>query len=61
MKKLYFIYLIIAVNIIFIIYTIYELDFENSDIKSFAGILSNFFLIMAMLVTMRDLKKKESR
>ena len=41
------------------IYNISELDFDNLKKGPFAGIVSNILLILAMLLTMRDIKKKE--
>ena len=56
MKKIYF---IIFASIVLMIYNISELDFNNLEKGRFAGIVSNVLLILAMLVTIRDLKKKE--
>jgi len=57
MKKIYF---IIFASIVLMIYNISELDFNNLEKGPFAGIVSNVLLILAMLVTIRDLKKKEN-
>ncbi|AXO79239.1 hypothetical protein DZC78_02205 [Olleya aquimaris] len=59
MTKKYFIYLIIIASIVLMIYNISELDFDNLKKGPFAGIVSNILLILTMLVTMRDIKKKE--
>tara|TARA_Y100001934_G_C11905495_1_gene564267 strand:+ start:328 stop:597 length:270 start_codon:yes stop_codon:yes gene_type:complete len=59
MTKKYFIYFIIIASIVLMIYNISELDFDNLKKGPFAGIVSNILLILAMLVTMRDIKKKE--
>ena len=59
MTKKYFIYFIIIASIVLMIYNISELDFDNVEKGPFAGIVSNILLILAMLVTMRDIKKKE--
>tara|TARA_B110001469_G_scaffold25604_1_gene26388 strand:- start:2594 stop:2779 length:186 start_codon:yes stop_codon:yes gene_type:complete len=61
MKKFYFIYFIIFVSIMLMIYNISELDFNNIKKGPFAGIVSNVLLILAMLITIRDVKKKEKR
>ena len=59
MKNFYFIYFIIFASIELMIYNISELDFNNIKKGPFAGIVSNVLLILAMLVTIRDIKKKE--
>lgn len=59
MTKKYFIYFIIIAGIVLMIYNISELDFDNLKKGPFAGIVSNILLILAMLLTMRDIKKKE--
>jgi len=59
MTKKYFFYFIIIAGIVLMIYNISELDFDNLKKGPFAGIVSNILLILAMLLTMRDIKKKE--
>ncbi|GGW73298.1 hypothetical protein DFQ11_10860 [Winogradskyella epiphytica] len=59
MKRKYFIYFIIIASIILMIYNISELDFSNLQKGPFAGIVSNVLIIIVMLLTMRDLNKKE--
>ncbi|WP_157663296.1 hypothetical protein [Polaribacter sp. SA4-12] len=61
MKKFYFIYFIIISSIALMIYNISELDFNNLKKGPFAGIVSNVLLILAMLITIRDIKKKENK
>ena len=61
MKKFYFIYFIIIASIVLMIYNISELDFNNLQKGPFAGIVSNVLLILAMLITIRDIKKKENK
>ena len=61
MKNFYFIYFIIIVSIVLMIYNISELDFLNLKKGPFAGIVSNVLIILAMLVTIRDVKKKENK
>ena len=61
MKKFYFIYFIIFASIVLMIYNISELDFDNIQKGPFAGIVSNVLLILAMLFTIRDIKKKENK
>lgn len=59
MTKKYFIYFIIIASIVLMIYNISELDFDNLKKGPFTGIVSNILIILAMLLTMRDIKKKE--
>ena len=58
MKKFCFIYFVVFVSIVLMIYNISELDFNNIKKGPFAGIVSNVLLILAMLVTIRDIKKE---
>jgi uncharacterized membrane protein len=60
MKKNYFIYFIIIASIVLMIYNISELDFNDLEKGPFAGIVSSVLLILAMLCTIRDIKKKEN-
>lgn len=60
MTKYHFIYLIIVASIILMILNISGLDFNNIELGSFAGIISNLLLIIAMIITIRDLRKKEN-
>ena len=60
MKKNYIIYFLIFISIVLMIYNILELDFYNLKKGPFAGIVSNILLILAMLITIRDIKKKEN-
>ena len=60
MKKNYLVYFTIIASIVLMIYNISELDFDNLEKGPFAGIVSNVLLILAMLFTIRDVKKKEN-
>lgn len=60
MKKIYFIYLILIASIALLISDIFELDFNNLQKGPFSGIVSSLFLILAMLLTLRDIRKKEN-
>jgi hypothetical protein len=60
MKKFYLIYFTIIASIVLMIYNISELDFDNLEKGPFAGIVSNVLLILAMLFTIRGVKKKEN-
>ena len=60
MKKFYLIYFTIIASIVLMIYNISELDFDNLEKGPFAGIVSNVLLILAMLFTIKSVKKKEN-
>ncbi|GGZ94494.1 hypothetical protein [Algibacter mikhailovii] len=61
MTKKYSIYFIIIAGIVLMIYNISELDLDNLKKGPFAGIVSNILLILAMLLTMKDIKKQENK
>ena len=61
MKKIYLTYFVLVASVVLMIFNIAELDFENLKKGPFAGIISNVLLIIAMLLTIRDIKKKESQ
>jgi len=52
-------YIIIIAGLILLIINISELDFSNLKNGPFSGIVSNILLILAMIVSIRDLNKKE--
>ena len=60
MKRIHLIYLVLIASIILMIFNIAELDFDNLKKGPFAGIVSNILLIVAMLLSIRDIKKKEN-
>ncbi|MEM5539723.1 hypothetical protein [Olleya sp. AS48] len=53
-------FIIIAATVLLII-NIYDLDFNNIKNGPFSGIVSNLLLIIAMILTRRDIKKRESK
>ncbi|GAA3568449.1 hypothetical protein GCM10022395_18020 [Snuella lapsa] len=59
MKTIHFIYFIIFGSTVLTIYNIIELDFNHPHKGPISGIVSNLLIILAMLVTIRDTKKKE--
>ena len=61
MKKKYFIYFIIIASAILMIYNITELDFNDLKKGPFGGIVSMVLLILAMILTLRDIKKDENK
>ena len=52
-------YIIIFLGFVLLIWNISELDFDNLKKGPFSGIVSNIFLILAMIVSIRDLNKKQ--
>ncbi|MEQ3664948.1 MULTISPECIES: hypothetical protein [unclassified Olleya] len=53
-------FIIIAATVLLII-NIYDLDFNNIKNGPFSGIVSNLLIIIAMILTRRDIKKRESK
>lgn len=55
-------FIIIAATVLLII-NIYDLDLDFNNIKNgpFSGIVSNLLIIIAMILTRRDIKKRESK
>ena len=56
MNKLYVLYFAIIVSSILLIFNVSELDFNNLQNGSYTGIIGNILFILAMIVTIRDLK-----
>jgi hypothetical protein len=52
-------YIVIGVAIILLIMSIQDLNFDNLSEGPFSGIVGAILLILAMIVTIRDIKKKE--
>jgi hypothetical protein len=60
MTKQTWAYIVIIVGFMLLIWNISELDFDNLKKGPFSGIVSNILLIAAMIVSIRNLKKKEN-
>jgi len=56
MKKTYLLYFAILVSSILLIINISALDFNDLQKGPYTGIIGNTLLILAMIVTLRDLK-----
>jgi hypothetical protein len=56
MKKIYLLYFAIIVSSILLIINISALDFNDLQKGPYAGIIGNILLILAMIVTIRDMK-----
>lgn len=54
-------YIVMIVGLILLIINISELDFSNLKNGPFSGIVSNVLLILAMIISLRDLNKKENK
>jgi len=52
-------YIVIIAGLILLVWNITELDFNNLKKGSFSGIVSNVLLILAMIISIKDLKKQE--
>jgi len=55
-------YLVIVAGIILLIINLSQLDFDHLSLTkgAVAGIISNLLLILAMIISIRDLNKKEN-
>lgn len=58
MSKITGAYIVIILGSILLVWNILDLDFDNLKKGPFSGIVSNILLIAAMVVSIRDLKKK---
>lgn len=56
MKKVQYVYLILIAGIILLLLNIYNLDFKNLRNGNYWGIVSNLFLIIGMIINIRNLK-----
>ena len=54
-------YLVMLAGLILLIFNISELDFSNLKNGPIYGIISNILLILAMIVSINDLKKNENK
>ncbi len=52
-------YIVIGAAIILLIMSIRDLNFDNLSEGPFSGIVGAILLILSMIVTIRDIKKKE--
>ena len=59
MTKITGAYLVLIAGLILLIFNIYQLDFSNIRNGLFSGIISNVLLILAMVVSIKDLKKRK--
>jgi hypothetical protein len=51
-------YIVIIAGLMLLIWNITELDFNDLKKGPFSGIVSNILLILAMIFSIKDLKKK---
>jgi len=61
MTRFHFTNFIILAATVLLIINIYDLDFNNIKNGPFSGIVSNLLIIIAMILTRRDIKKRESK
>lgn len=57
MNNLRWIYFILIGSIILLLVNIYRLDFNNLKNQTYWGIASNIFVIIAMLLNIKNIKK----
>ena len=57
MNNLRWIYLVLVGSIILLVVNIYRLDFYNLKNQIYWGIASNLFVIIAMLLNIKNIKK----
>lgn len=57
MNNLRWIYLVLIGSIILLVVNIYRLDFYNLKNQNYWGIASNLFVIIAMLLNIKNIKK----
>jgi len=57
MKKITGAFIVMIAGLLLLIWNITELDFNNLGKGPFSGIISNILLILAMIISIRDLKK----
>ncbi len=53
------VYIVLFLSLILLIWNITDLDFNNLKSGPFSGIVSSIFLMLAMIVTIWELNKKE--
>ena len=57
MNNLRWIYLVLIGSIILLVVNIYRLDFNNLKNQTYWGIASNIFVIIAMFLNIKNIKK----
>lgn len=56
-----YIYIILVLNFLLLCFNITELDFNTFEKGVFLGIISNVLLILSMLISLRNLNKKNTK
>ena len=57
MNNLRWIYFVLIGSVILLVVNIYRLDFNNLKNQNYWGIASNLFVIIAMLLNIKNIKK----
>ena len=57
MKKITGAYIILVLSLLLLIWNVYQLDFDNLKNGPYSGIVSNILLMLAMIVSIKDLNK----
>jgi len=61
MKKITGAYIILVLSLLLLIWNVYQLDFDNLKNGPFSGIVSNILLMLAMIISIRDLNKSSRK
>lgn len=54
-------YFVIVASLILLVFNLYDFNFDNIKENHYAGIASNLLLILAMIVTIRELNKRQKK
>jgi len=57
MKKITGAYIVLILSFVLLIWNVYQLDFDNLKNGPYSGIFSNVLLMLAMIISIRDLNK----
>ena len=61
MKKITGAYIILVLSLLLLIWNVYQLDFDNLKNGPYSGIVSNILLMLAMIVSIKDLNKSSRK
>jgi hypothetical protein len=54
-------YFVIFASLILLVFNLYDFNFDNLKENHYSGIASNLLLILAMIVTIRELNKSQKK
>jgi hypothetical protein len=61
MTKITGVYIVLILSLFLLIWNVYQLDFDNLKNGPYSGIVSNVFLMLAMIISIRDLNKSNGK